>query len=339
MTKFHLQELRPDATDPAFIAWSKITLVCEQAIFGSGHTAYSAQERAAAIELDVTVSVTPLLARLGDEPVGAGVLELSLLDNLHFASLEVCIAPKFRRRGYGTKLLLELITMARDAGRTTLNVHHTWPLGLPNPAEGFAAAHGFSSALTEYRSDLLLPAGSLDPLLLPLERAASAPAANYDVLSWADELPPQWAEPRAQLAARMVLDAPLGELDIGAEAWDAQRVQQLYRVAQAQGRRVLESIAVHRPSGQAVGYTMLVVGQQQVAFQWDTLVLKDHRGHRLGQLLKAANLRALAANCPQVRRVVTWNALENTPMLRVNQALGFTSVGVGTEWQRVWPAG
>jgi GNAT superfamily N-acetyltransferase len=255
MTEFRLRAVTPDAQDRAFNAWSEITLVCERAIFGSGHTAFLAHERAAAIKLDTTVAVTPLLARLGDEPVGAGLVELSLLDNLHFASLEVCIAPQFRRRGYGTKLLLELTRLARDAGRNTLNVHHTWPLGLPNPAEAFAAAHGFSPALTEYRSDLLLPSGSLDPLLVPLERAAAAPAANYEVLTWIDELPPQWAEPRAKLAARMVLDAPLGELDLAAEVWDAQRVQQIYQVAQAQGRRVLESIAVHRPSAQAVGYT------------------------------------------------------------------------------------
>ena len=71
-----------------------------------------------------------------------------------------------------------------------------------------------------------------------------------------------------------------------------------------------------------------------MAYQWDTLVLADHRGHRLGQLVKAANLRALRAGLPQVRRVVTWNAESNAPMLRVNRALGFEPVGRMVEWQK-----
>lgn len=63
-------------------------------------------------------------------------------------------------------------------------------------------------------------------------------------------------------------------------------------------------------------------------------VLRDHRGHRLGQLVKAVNLRALRAELPEVERVVTWNAEQNAAMLRVNRALGPRTVGVATDWQK-----
>jgi hypothetical protein len=69
-------------------------------------------------------------------------------------------------------------------------------------------------------------------------------------------------------------------------------------------------------------------------YQWDTLVLREHRGHRLGLLVKAANLQALITELPEVRRVFTWNATENEPMLRVNRALGFAPIGHTTEWQK-----
>ena len=72
-----------------------------------------------------------------------------------------------------------------------------------------------------------------------------------------------------------------------------------------------------------------------VAYQSDTLVLKEHRGRRLGQLVKVANLRALLEQKPEVTRVATWNAETNAPMLRVNRAMGFRTVGSMTEWQRV----
>ena len=40
------------------------------------------------------------------------------------------------------------------------------------------------------------------------------------------------------------------------------------------------------------------------------------------------------AGLPGVRRVVTWNAESNEPMLRVNRALGFEPVGRMVEWQK-----
>ena len=41
-------------------------------------------------------------------------------------------------------------------------------------------------------------------------------------------------------------------------------------------------------------------------------------------LVKAANLMQLAERYPECTGVFTWNAQENTHMLRVNEALGFT---------------
>ena len=63
--------------------------------------------------------------------------------------------------------------------------------------------------------------------------------------------------------------------------------------------------------------------------QDDTLVLKEHRGHRLGMLLKVANLEFLQRERPGHPAVTTFNAAENEHMLAVNDALGFVPVRVG----------
>jgi GNAT superfamily N-acetyltransferase len=68
--------------------------------------------------------------------------------------------------------------------------------------------------------------------------------------------------------------------------------------------------------------------------QDDTLVMPDHRGHGLGTALKVAVLRILAADHPERRIVHTWNALENTPMQRINRELGFRPVERELEMQR-----
>lgn len=168
------------------------------------------------------------------------------------------------------------------------------------------------------------------------DRLLAVPSREYDVLTWWDGVPEMWLEPRAALTARMSTDAPMGDLDIEPEVWDAARVVEVCAVAAAQNRRVVESVAVHRATRHLVAYTIIQVPIERpmLAFQWDTLVHAEHRGHRLGQLVKTANLRSLRTQMPAVARIVSWNAEDNEPMLRVNRALGFAPHSHHIEWQR-----
>jgi RimJ/RimL family protein N-acetyltransferase len=61
-------------------------------------------------------------------------------------------------------------------------------------------------------------------------------------------------------------------------------------------------------------------------YQWDTLVLPSHRGHGLGLALKAATMREAADLLQDRRRIITYNAAGNEPMIRVNEALGFRQI-------------
>jgi hypothetical protein len=86
---------------------------------------------------------------------------------------------------------------------------------------------------------------------------------------------------------------------------------------------------VHRPTGRLVGFTEvgLARADRRRAFQWGTMVLSAHRGHRLGLLLKLVVLQELAVASPATRCVSTWNAQENGPMIAVNEALGARTNG------------
>jgi len=55
---------------------------------------------------------------------------------------------------------------------------------------------------------------------------------------------------------------------------------------------------------------------------YDTAVARDHRGHRLGVALTIDMMRWLAEAEPQLEGVTTWNNVDNTPMINVNEALG-----------------
>ena len=69
-------------------------------------------------------------------------------------------------------------------------------------------------------------------------------------------------------------------------------------------------------------------------FQNVTVVDNRHRGHRLGWLVKVANMRAMQADDPGRRRIHTWNAGENQWMLAINDAMGYQPRLVEGAWQK-----
>ena len=337
MDDVRIVSVDPLADEGLLDHWLDASVASARHEFGEHHVVYSADE-VRARQREVTDRRIVFVAAVEDgQMLGEGNLQASLRDNLHLANFWLSVRPEHRRRGVGSLLLQRLESLATSLGRTTFAVGSEVAAGHQDPATSFAATRGYAPALVELRSDLDVLPSSLDELLTPLEADAAAHAGGYDVLTWWDDVPEQWLDQRAHLASRMSIDAPLGELQTEEEQWDADRVREQYRIVRAQGRRLVETVALERATGRLAAFTDLAVAAHtpDLAYQWDTLVLKEHRGRRLGQLVKAANLRALLGELPDVRRVVTWNAEVNAPMLRVNRAMGFVAVGVTTEWQKV----
>jgi GNAT superfamily N-acetyltransferase len=84
------------------------------------------------------------------------------------------------------------------------------------------------------------------------------------------------------------------------------------------------------------GHTVVIVDDERPAYaaQEDTAVAREHRGHRLGMLLKADMCRWLRESEPAVEFVDTWNAASNHHMVGVNERLGYEVIGHGREYQR-----
>jgi len=75
------------------------------------------------------------------------------------------------------------------------------------------------------------------------------------------------------------------------------------------------------------GYLSVVAGQQRS-------VVRSHRGHRLGLLLKADMMRWLADAEPELEQLDTWNMESNTHMIAVNERLGYRVMGREMQFQR-----
>lgn len=292
------------------------------------------------------------------EPVVAGTVELPLLDNLDHARIEVHTVPSRRRRGHGSVMLHHLEQVAREHGRTLLDAEATWPHHAPadgagTPGADFATRHGFGLALGDVQRRLDLP---VDEALLDRLSSDAAPHhAAYTLCSWAGPIPEALVQGWVELSASLVTEAPVGERDVEPEAAEVGALREQEELIARQGRTKLNTAALDA-AGVVVAYTDLVclprrqdtdrqggdvaeplaepVAETARAYQWGTLVRRDHRGHRLGLAVKAANLRLLQRERPDITHVLTWNAEVNSHMVSVNEALGFRPVERLGEFQR-----
>ncbi len=104
----------------------------------------------------------------------------------------------------------------------------------------------------------------------------------------------------------MSTDLPVADLRVEEEAWDAERVAEYIADYERSWQEMRLAVVEHVPTGELVAYTELQIPAFpgiEFGFQRDTLVLREHRGHRLGMLAKAANLELLVRERPCVRRI------------------------------------
>ena len=267
--------------------------------------------------------------------LGVGRLSFTLLDNTEQCGVLVAVHPAYRRQGYGRALFDFLAARASGEGRVRLIGEIAEPLvdGAAAPGPTFATTLGATRALDEIRR--VLDLDDLDEARLDaLEEEARSRSAGYETLSWIGPTPDELIDDQAQLMGQMSVDAPMGELDWEPEVWDADRLRELERLVAEQRRTRLLTAVRHGESGRLVAFSAMGVSQLQSdpAYQWDTIVLRDHRGHRLGMLAKVVNIRLLLREIPQARRIVSWNAETNTHMVAINKALGFRPVERLAEW-------
>jgi GNAT superfamily N-acetyltransferase len=268
-----------------------------------------------------------------DKPVAALNLTFFTLDNLDAVNVDGSVHPDHRRRGYARALLGHALDVVRAERRHRVYIEAPWARdGGEGPAFGLLSSFGARQVNHDYRRLLDLRGHHPDVPPAPV---------GYRIVTWIDKAPEELVDGLAYLMGRMSTDAPLGDMDYEPEKWDAARYRDSEQDAKDRERTRIATAVVHEATGQVAGLTDIGVNRkrQEISYQWQTIVDPDHRGHRLGLLLKASNHRHLVEQVPQARWINTWNATSNSFMIDVNVALGFEIAEKWSEWQLDLPTG
>lgn len=271
------------------------------------------------------------VARDGSGRVVA-VLELDLptYDNTHLGFFIATVDPVARRRGMGGALLDVALNRTRDEGRR-LMLTEAWE---GSAGVGFLEQLGFDRAsdAVQRRQELrTLDHDDLDRTFAD----ALAHAAGYELVRVPTSVPEALLADVVTMTAA-INDAPIDGLDIEDEVFTPARIRAFETAQLAHRRRIYRVVARERTTGTLAGHTLVAVDAERPwdGLQYDTSVLRAHRGHRLGVLLKVAMLHWLADEEPQVHSLDTWNAASNVHMIEVNETLGYHVVAPAAEWQR-----
>lgn len=289
------------------------------------------------------------LALEGSEIVASGATDFPQDEGSTSAGISIRVRADRRGRGIGSALLAELEPLARERGRAFAQAWTEHPPlagervaarsgagSVPcDPMSGFARRHGYVLEQVFRASALDLASAAVRVPAL-LEDAANTAGDGYAFETW--EIPTPAAERGevVHLKARMSTDAPHAGLHTVPEQWTAARLARLERVERAGGWRKVVGVIRHLSTGRLVAVNELSVDPKRPTFahQNDTLVLAEHRGRRLGMLVKCATLQRVQAMFPEVVRIKTYNAEENRPMLAINEAMGFAPVLYAGQWEK-----
>ena len=285
------------------------------------------------------------------EIVGVATVTVPLDEGATALDFELSVDPEHWGEGIEEALLAAIEAEARAVGRSVVQ---TWTLHRPDALGGrLASPSGFGSIPAEDRQTSLMQrsgytlqqvernsvldmTGSFEVIDRMLAEALRVAGPDYRVVAWQAPTPDEYKEGFAYVISRMSTDAPSGGMEWAEEIWDAARVERRDQRLLAGGLTISVACVEHIPSATLVAYNELTIAADHTAatHQWGTLALKEHRGHRLGTIVKCANLIRWHELVPESPRITTFNAEENRHMLDINEAIGFVPASYAGAWKK-----
>jgi GNAT superfamily N-acetyltransferase len=265
----------------------------------------------------------------GTGVVGMATAYLALQENTDTVSLGIRVHPAFRGRGVATALIEDgLKPVIRESGRSLVEL---WS---EVPADGDAddprlPSNVIASRLGVSRKNMAVCRALTFPLrpglLDELDAQAAEKIDGYRVELWEDTVPEDHLVAYGVLLRQLELDDPDEGIEYEVPEYTPERIRTAEKRRADAGTRDITAVAI-APDGTFAGNSVIqlqAAAGTTLAFQENTLVMPEYRGHRLGLALKVATHRVLAEQFPEVRTLVTWNSHVNPWMIGINEQLGY----------------
>lgn len=254
---------------------------------------------------------------------------MHLEQNLENAFGWVYVRPTHRGRGLGRLVAEPMLDEVQSQGRTRFSIE----LSQGRPEEKIAESAGMKPAYTEKRSRLSFQELDWDLMKLWVKRAEER-ASEYELIFMGNPMPEEHVEAFCDLW-QIMNTAPREDYEEEDEVLTPEVLRDWQIKSEARNLEPLLYVARHKPTGAFAGFTEVIWHRLQPDLVWqgDTGVDPEHRNQGLGRWLKAAMALRLRESHPGVRRIDTYNAGSNAPMLSINVEMGFGPIMIETVWQ------
>lgn len=341
-----------------------------ESVWGTGDLVNDAEDLFGDLH-DPWERVVLLTARWQGRLVGRAEVRLPLIVDTRNALIFLAVDPDYETGGVGSELLAAAESVAQSEARRVMVIHSEHPgpqdiqgdgrigsatgtlpivdpeawisaadgsgrLPVANRQTRFATRFGYELQTVSDVSRILLPLDPQDHVRLNAEVHAHPGAGDYQIHTWLGSAPQVWLDSLARLHERIPSDSFVPPRLWAEEPWDADRVRRTEALRAENGDISLMSVVEHVPTGELVGMTEVVLpgAEASIGFQDETVVLRDHRGRRLGLRLKLANLATLEQRMPNVHSIYVWAHSGNLRMNWVNRRLGAQILGRSAVWSR-----
>lgn len=307
---------------------------CEDHVYG-GHVEFTMEQFRSMVASTPYFSRADAVAELstlegGTMIVGLATMSFPLQEDFENQYLKLSVHPSFRSHGIGRALASFMQEYIARVGRPKVSAFAEFPAHVDIsaqdlPARALARRLGLQVANTAHMRALTMPVSNE---LLDAIAAEIAPfTEGYRIVTWEGGVPEEYLEAWCVMLCQLDEDDPTEDYDYEAPAHTPERVRFAEKRVAERGYSRLCAIAI-APDGQIAGnsYIDFRPDHSSLAWQENTLVMPEHRGHRLGLALKIATHREVGGLAPNLRTLVTGNSHINSQMIQINDRLGYTVV-------------
>ena len=252
-------------------------------------------------------------------------------ENQHFPEVDIFVLPAWRRQGIGRLMLAKLNEECIKLKCTKLefSTFSNTPCG-----SEFLSEIGAEKCTTEYVNQLEVK--DLDMKLMDTWiKKSTERATEYEIELWVDSYPESELEGFTKLYNDFWNSIPIGSFDYEYEELTPERLKNEMESKVKRGWKNWIMVAKFKPSGEYAGFTGIYYTgfNPEMLNQGNTGVSAEHRNKGIGRWLKAALIKHVLNEMPEVTKIRSENDVTNKPMLNINNQMGFKPIYSESYWQ------